>query len=142
VKKWKGVLTGILICFGIFMCANVLTGCSIESNDEKKLGEVDFTVVPEESIPVELKTIIDERKKDMFKTTFIDNDSLYIIIGYGSQPTGGYSIGVSELYETKNGIYVKTEFLGPSKNEVVSQMVTYPYIVIKLDYIDKSVVFK
>lgn len=89
MKKWKGVFTGILICFGIFMCANVLTGCSIESNDEKKLGEVDFTVVPEESIPAELKTIIDERKKDMFKTTFIDDDSLYIIIGYGSQPTGG-----------------------------------------------------
>lgn len=141
LKKWKRAAT-LILCFGVCVCAGILTGCNIETNDDKKIGELDFTVIPEESIPAELKTIIDERKKEMFKTTYVDNDSLYIIIGYGSQPTGGYSIGINELYETKNGIYVKTEFLGPSKNEEVTQIVTYPYIVIKLDYIDKSIIFK
>ena len=124
------------------LCIQTFSACSIETKDEKKIGDVDFSVLPVESIPDEITTIINERKEEIFKTTYSDKDNLYIIIGYGTQPTGGYSIKVSELYETKNGIYIKTEFMGPSKSEEVTQTVTYPYIVVKLDYIDKSVVFK
>lgn len=126
----------------MIICLYALTACSVETEDKKKIGDVDFTVVPEEGIPEELKKIIEERKEEIFKTTYTDKDNLYIVVGYGKQPTGGYSIRVSELYKTKNGMYIKTEFIGPSKNEEVPQTVTYPFIVVKMDYTDKSVIFK
>lgn len=126
----------------MIICLHTLTACSVETKDSKKLGDMDFTVVPEENLPEELKSIIDERKSELFKTTYTDQNDLYIVIGYGKQPTGGYSIRVSELYQTKNGVYIKTEFIGPSKSEEVQQTVTYPYIVVKMDYTDKSVIFK
>jgi hypothetical protein len=126
----------------MIICLYIFTSCSIETNDKKKLGDVDFTVVPEENLSEELKQIIEERKGEEFKTTYIDNDDLYIVIGYGKQPTGGYSIRVSELYYTNNGVYIKTEFIGPSKSDEVTQNITYPYIVVKLAYVDKSVIFK
>lgn len=126
----------------IIMAACMLGACGKENAEENKIGDLKFEVVPDDKLPDELKTIIKDRKKNMFKTTYADENNLYIIVGYGKQPTGGYSISVSELYETKNAIYFKTEFLGPSKSEKVTQSVTYPCIVVKLEYTDKSVVFK
>ena len=63
-------------------------------------------------------------------------------MGYGTQQTNGYSISVEELYETRNAIYINTNLLGPAKGEAVSEVESYPYIVVKIDYLDKSVVFE
>lgn len=133
------IITAAMFLIGTIF---ILTACSIESKDEKKSGDLEFEVISKDSVPAEFNTIIDQKKKELFKTTYSDKDNLYIAIGYGEQPTGGYSISVTEMYETKNGIYVKTEFKGPSKKESVTQEISYPYIVIKTKASDKSVVFK
>ncbi len=138
-KKSLKIITVVLILIGSL---GILSACGMESRDEKKSGNLDFEVISKENIPEEFNAIIEQKKNDMFKTTYTDKDNLYIAIGYGEQPTGGYSISVTDFYETKNGIYVKTEFKGPSKKESVSQSVSYPYIVIKTKASDKSVVFK
>lgn len=137
----KGRAVALMLVF-VIASVCLLGACGTKETDANKLGDLEFEVVPEDKFPEELKTIIEERKAKPFKTTFADDNSLYIIVGYGQQPTGGYSIQVKELYETKNAIYIKTEFLGPSKSEEVTQTNSYPYIVIKIEYTDKSVVFK
>lgn len=142
IIRGKRFITAVLMLNMIIMTSCMFGACGKETADENKIGELKFEVIPDDKLPDELKTIINERKGEMFKTTYTDENNLYIIVGYGKQPTGGYSISVSELYETKNGIHFKTEFLGPSKSENVTQTVTYPYIVVKLEYTDKSVVFK
>lgn len=110
--------------------------------DTKKVKDVDFTVVEEEEVPEELKKKINEQKDDVFRLTYEDSGYLYLAVGYGSQPTGGYSVTVNELYETNNTIQMKTGLLGPSKTEEVTQNVTYPYVVIKMESIDKKTVFQ
>ena len=119
-----------------------MTGCSMLSEEDVKLKDLDFTVLSEEKIPQELKSIIDEKKTGEFKLTFHDNEFLYICIGYGKQPTGGHSIAVNELYLTENAIYVNTELLGPDATEKSNQVPSYPCIVIKVDYLDKQVIFQ
>jgi len=54
----------------------------------------------------------------------------------------GYSIEVEECFETENMICVKTNLMGPSKEEEAFEQETYPYIVIKTEYSEKSVVFQ
>ena len=132
----------LMICMCMTICA-ILCSCSFQGSDtdSAKLRDMDFGIVPEENVPDELRAIIDKQKKKLFKTTFEDGKNLYIVIGYGKQPTGGYSIKVNELYETKNSLHIETEFVGPSKNESVTQAVSYPYIVVKTTFIDKPVVF-
>lgn len=134
-----------VICMCVMICG-ILTSCSVkdfgEEKDEEKMEDVSFEVIADEYVPTELKKIIEDRKDKMFKTTFEDGGDLYIVVGYGEQPTGGYSIRVNELYETRNALYIKTEFIGPSKNESVTQNVSYPYIVVKTANTDKTVVFK
>lgn len=126
-----------IVVLGALLCA-----CTEVKNEEEKLGELKFEVLTDEDIPIEVKDIIKERQKSEFMTSYTDNKDLYIIIGYGKQATGGYSIRVDELYETKNNIYIGTTFIGPERNEKVTQSESYPHIVVKLNYIDKTVVFK
>ena len=118
----------------------VVTACGIEKVSEKKTNDVDFTVVAENEIPKEVSQIVEERKENTFKVTYSDNQYTYIIVGYGKQKYDGYSIKVKEVYETKNAICVNTEFRGPEEYSS-TEVDSYPYIVIKIKYTDKNVVF-
>ena len=132
---WKRMLGMCLSC--VF-----LTGCTIIGEETTKLRDLEFTVVSEESLPEELKTMIDEKKSEEFKMTYSDNEFLYIGIGYGEQATGGYSIAVSELYLTENAIYIDTDLIGPSAQDEKTEGASYPYIVVKMEFLDKTVVFE
>ena len=65
-----------------------------------------------------------------------------ITVGYGTRPTSGYSIKVKALYETENAVYIQTELLGPSKEEKITEKQTYPYVVVKMEWIDKNIIFE
>lgn len=133
----KIISTILCICL-----ISLTVGCSAEKLSTDKLRDIEFTVVDEENIPEELKDMIDDKDKEMFKLTYADDGALYIAVGYGRQPTSGYSIEVKELYETENAIYIHTNLIGPAKDEKIVERSTYPYIVVKLEYIDKNVVFQ
>lgn len=83
-----------LICrvISICLCALFCLSFGCTSKKEERLQEIDFTVVDDDEIPEELKTIIDQKKTGEFKLTYADQDELYIVVGYGKQLTGGYSI--------------------------------------------------
>lgn len=133
-KIIMGLLTVLAVCG--------LTGCTLLSEERVKLRDLDFTVLSEEKIPGELMTIIEEKKQEPFKITYSDNEFLYICIGYGAQETGGYSIAVNELYLTDTAIYVNTSLLGPGPEEKNNKTASYPYIVIKTEFMDQTVVFE
>lgn len=120
----------------------VLTGCTLLSQERIKLQDLEFTVLAEEKIPEELLSIVNEKKQGPFSLTYSDKDYLYICIGYGEQATGGYSIAVNELYETDSAIYVNTELLGPQPSEKSNPTPSYPYIVLKTEYLDQTVIFE
>ncbi len=129
-----------IVC--ILLIVGLLTGCSILDKEQVKLRDLDFTVLSEEKIPAELLTIIEERKTEAFKLTYRDTDYLYIVIGYGEQKTGGYSIAVNELYLTENAIYVSTSLLGPDAAREAENAASYPYIVIKTEKLEDTVIFQ
>jgi len=120
----------------------ILCGCSLNSNERIKLRDLDFTILSEEKMPEELRTILDERKAEPFQLTYSDTEYLYICIGYGEQSTGGYSIAVNELYLTDNAIYVSTSLLGPDSGNQENKTPSYPYIVIKTEFLDQTVIFE
>lgn len=126
----------------ILLIAVLLCGCSMNSEERIKLRDLDFTILSEEMIPQELLKVIEERKAESFKLTYSDKENLYIVIGYGQQQTGGYSITVNELYLTDNAIYINTSLLGPDASEKSKQDPSWPYIVIKTELLDQTVVFE
>ena len=122
----------------------LLAGCSKQKDPLEKIKDLEFTVLAEDNIPEELKALIDENKKNAFKLTYQDNGFLYICVGYGEQISGGYSIAVNALYLTENAVYADTTLLGPDPADAGAakrNTPSYPYVVIKTEFVDKPVVF-
>ncbi len=123
------------------LCACLMfTGCGFREKKEERT-ELEFTVVDEERLPEELLKMVGEKKAEPFKLTYGDGGYLYLCVGYGKQPTGGCSISVNELYATDNAIYLDTNLTGPKDAAEQGENPSYPYIVIKTPFVDKTVVF-
>ena len=127
----------VMLAFVLLLC-----GCSVQKDDMEKLRDIEFTVVDEMKIPVELKQYIEDEKEEPFEIVYGDEGYLYLAKGYGTKETSGYSIEVKECFETSNIIYMETNLLGPQKKEEIQEEESFPYIVLKIEYSDKSVVFE
>ena len=129
----------------LLLCCILITltfyGCKEEQSEVKKLKDLEFTVVEEADLPEELLTSINEKKSTPFKMTYSNDNYLYIVRGYGEQRSGGYSITADELYLAEDGIHFKTTLIGPGKDELVTQVITYPYIVVKTEFLDQKVIW-
>lgn len=140
-KNWgmKYVLLSLMMMgmIGAFLC-----GCTIKDGTEKKLRDVEFTVLSEEEVPPEFLEFIYGKQSEAFKLTYSTDEYLYIAAGYGQQPTGGYSIAVNDLYMTENAMVIDTELIGPSASENNLVGVSYPFIVIKTEKNDMTVIFQ
>ncbi len=119
-----------------------LSGCSVQTNERKKLKDLDYTIVEEGKVSAELQAILEEKRTEPFKLTYEEENSLYLCVGYGEQKTNGYSIAVNELYLSENAVYFDTSLIGPSKDENVAETPSYPCLVIQTEYVDKPVVFQ
>ena len=111
-----------------------LAGCSASKDDGDKVRDLDFTVAGDLDVPDELKKLIAEKQQQPFKLTYSDEQNLYIAVGY--------SISVNELYLTDNSIVINTELKGPEKGENAGTEQSFPYIVIKTEYLENPVVFQ
>lgn len=131
----------ICLTFLLSVCL-LFCGCNMTAPSDKKLKDLEFTVISQERLSEELAEIIEERKADNFKLTYHDGDYLYLVVGYGEQPTGGYSIAVDALYLTEDAIKVRTTLLGPGPEDAKTEVPSYPYIVMKIMYLDKTVLFE
>lgn len=131
---------GMGFWLAVMLSAVLLAGCGFGKEEEERTN-LEFTVVDEERLPEELKKIVEEKKAEAFKLTYADGGYLYLCIGYGKQESGGYSIAVNELYATENGIYLDTNLIGPKEADAQGENPSYPYLVVKTPFMDKTVVF-
>ena len=134
IRKWLTII-------GISMI--IMTGCATTQEMPEKIRDLDFTIVEADEEPQALVDIISEKKEEPFQMSYTLGEDLYIVVGYGAQESGGYSIQVNECYETESSILVDTTLLGPESQEEITDNVTYPYIVIKTESIpDKMIEFQ
>lgn len=136
MKKISFILL-LLIC----MSVSLLCGCKKEE-DEPKLKDIDFTLVPEEDLPDALSAIIEEKKTGDMMLTYATDNELYIVRGYGSRPTSGYDIQVKNCYLTENNIMFTTKLVGPAEDENTTSMPSYPYVVVKTEYMEQPIKFE
>lgn len=135
----RGILLGCLAAG--FLLIFMLTGCVSRPQKTEKMRDLEFTVMSKEDVPEEFQEQILQHQDLPFRLTYTDQGRLYIAEGYGAQLKTGYSVEVEGLYETSNAIYFHTNLLGPEKGEETKEVTTFPYVVVMLDAIDKTVVF-
>ncbi len=133
IKKYLPLFAVVFLMFG---------GCTAEKTSTEKIRDIEFTVLDKEEIPQEFKDRIEEAQADPLKLSYAEGGYLYIAEGYGRQSTSGYSIEVKAVYETENAVYIRTELTGPPKDEEIVEKATYPYVVVKIEYREKHIVFE
>lgn len=122
--------------------AFILGGCKTTEITGDNRHTLEYTVVSRAEVPPELLAVIEERRTEEFSMSYSLDGYLYIAVGYGMKNTGGYSVRVDEVYETDNNVGIHTTLIGPAAGEAVNKMATYPYVVVKLEYIDKKIIFE
>lgn len=133
---WKKVC--LVAC--LLMTALWMTGCK-ESEPEGKIRDLEFTVLENDAVPRALADVIEENKQQEMKLSYQNDGYLYISRGFGTQKTGGYSITVQQCYLGEDGIHVKFQLIGPSSEENIPEEPSYPYIVIKMEGMDETILF-
>ena len=131
MKRIKMLLTVIAV-------TTLLSGCSFGTIEEQKTGDVIYEIVKKEEIK-------EAGKKEMwisYADTGKEEAYLYVVRGYGTQQTTGYSIEVNACYETVDTVVIRTTLLGPEKKEKIHKKKTYPYIVIKMPYTEKQIIYE
>lgn len=85
------------------------------------------------SEPNEIKMLQnDENLKNKISPTDIQNSN-FVILNMGEKATGGYSISVDSVVETDNNIIITVKDTNPKSGAMVSQVITYPFCVVKVN---------
>ena len=72
-----------------------------------------------------------------------DFASMMMVAGSTSPSfTSGYSVRVTDCFEGEEGVYIETSLLGPDKGEEIRKSAACPYVVVKMEYIDKQIIFQ
>lgn len=128
----------LLFLFILLLCCSV--GCGKTDSKNQFNG---FTVISINDVPEELKSEIKQRYKSPFELTYPTGKSdLYLVKGYGRQDSPGYNISVEDIYYSDAGLVVDTNLSEPEGNDYLSATPTYPYIIIKIEYTEDSVIFR
>ena len=128
----------ILGCVLLLLC---MTGCALQTK-EKKLRDVEYTVVGAEDVPQELQEEINKIKDEEFQLTYDDGAYLYMAKGYGTRESSGYNISVQQVHLTEHTIVFETQITGPAEGTDAANKETTPYIVIKTERLDGQVIFE
>ena len=137
----KKAIRKVICCAWCVLFCLLCAGCGSGDGSGERTA-MEFTVVEGDEVPTELRDIIEAHKTQEIKMTYEGGDGLYIVRGYGEQPTGGYSISADLVELGEDGIHVTTTLIGPSSAENPAQEPSYPWIVLKVENTGQEVIFE
>lgn len=97
-------------------------------------AEVAYRPVSYEELPSALRAVVDEQRKN--PTVLVvkgSGESQYVLIALGERPTAGYQVAVDAVRETSGRVQVEYREVAPAKGAMVAQVLTYPWIAIRVD---------
>lgn len=107
------------------------------SGEEARGKELlDFTRIDYQDLPEQIKSWVDNSRKQEIAQTKNFAGYTYILVTYGEKPTGGYRVEIQELQKRKDSIEIFVEFQAPAADQMVTQAFTYPYDLVRIKATD------
>ncbi|MGG1684979.1 protease complex subunit PrcB family protein [Pseudalkalibacillus sp. NRS-1564] len=124
-------------------CGNNSSQTSNESNGGEQMQEnIAFETVEMQNAPKDVQTTVQQKWLEKSTFTIPSNDDLYIIITRGEMPTGGYSVSIDSIIKEGNEIVVSYFYTEPKKDDMVTQAITKPIVISKIEMTNTRVNFK
>lgn len=129
---------------GFTLLTLFLVSCSssLKQTENKSLYEV-LTQQSDGGANIRFFEILSEPKEiamlqndEKLKNKIHPNDiqtSNFIVLNMGEKATGGYQIGVESAVETDKNIILTIKEMFPESNAMVSQVITYPYCIVRIN---------
>lgn len=136
-KKKKKSILSLAIVLVLFSCSTTQKGSANKPLYEVLLQQNDgganinfFEILSE---PNEIKMLLnDEKLKGKISTNDVQQSN-FIVLNMGEKPTGGYGITVESVVETEKNIVIKVKEITPEAGAMLTQSITYPYSVVKIN---------
>lgn len=125
----KSILISIVI---ILVLISVSMGVKHFMNKDE---EVKFDILSEKQVPEKIMEILPRYKNLERALACKVDEEIYIVVTRGEKPTGGYTVNIDKIEKVKEDdrfkLIVYAAFADPAPGDVVSQAITYPYIIAK-----------
>lgn len=140
------MLKTILKIGGGLLMFLLLFGCGKDPSKDiegtEKIADIPFERVQLEDTPKDVQETINYKNRE--KATYVlpsDND-YYIVVSRGEQPTGGYDVEITSVEDWGDSVHVFYKFKDPADDELVTQAITFPLEIVKIERTDKTILFK
>lgn len=95
---------------------------------------VKFEAVGYDQLPAEVKAAVDARDDMPFTRVFKGaKDTQYVLICLGRRPTGGFGVRIESVEDVEGRVSVVFSETKPGKGEMVTQVITHPWLAIRVD---------
>ena len=115
----------------IFVLLTLIIGMMGCTSAEEK--EIEYKVLTEAEQTELLSDAVEEIRATGGYKILVDENSKYAIIALGERLTGGYNIEIDQVKEKDEQILIQYKEIKPKENEMVTQALTYPYVVLKIE---------
>ncbi len=136
--------------FAIFLISFLVSGCMQEEEAAKSvefetlsIGYNSNIVDPSHYVVKgqdRLEEVLDKINGNKVMEINFDKN-MVVAVFQGQQPTGGFEIKIREIIETDDNLNVYIEESKPGPSDIVTQALSSPYHIVKLEKIEKEVEF-
>lgn len=127
--NWKTIALMAVMIMVVF--AGIYTVKYLMKDD----AGVPFEVLKEDAIPQKIQEILPRYKALERALACKIDEEVFVIVTRGEKPTGGYTVEIDRIEkvteEGKTKLIVYAKFEDPKPGDVVTQVITYPYVVAK-----------
>jgi|LSQX01.2.fsa_nt_gb PBP1b-binding outer membrane lipoprotein LpoB len=103
-----------------------------EDEDETdEVVEVGFEVLDIEDLDEDLQGQVEDLIKEE-GLVVLDEENSIVLVSLGERPTGGYAL-TAAVEKQQDEILVKIAEIEPDEDAATTQVITYPYIILKID---------
>ena len=140
MRKVLAVLLSAMLLFSFAGCASKKTEPEKkpEAAPTPKSGDISFSIIDPAGAPGKIVDLVNRLKTSESTAMAEADDSTYVLVTRGEEPSGGYEAKIDKVtqsvVEGQRAIAtVRVIFKDPKPGETVSQALTYPLTLVKLD---------
>lgn len=141
MKKWVQALLVIALMFTLTACDDVVKPNGKDGDKPSPNKQVVYEIIAEEKLPEALKAWYLEKYKLEGIHVEKHEGKQYVILSAGEKPTGGFRIDNVTLTPVDTIIKVTAELVVPGPDDMVTQALTYPSVLIEMEADDRQLQF-
>lgn len=106
----------------------------------KGMSTIEYEILTVDEAPDEIKVWFEKNKKDRKNYNITYEGKTYVIQTLGEKNTGGYGIELSSIHEEESNIIIDYNDIYPKKDNLVTQIINYPYIIVEIEQTQKNII--